>query len=65
MANTSTPSGQNETDEFERFKSFLGRLVAVPHSVIKAQLDAEKAKKRKAKKASASRASGASSKKQS
>jgi hypothetical protein len=40
----------------------LGRLVAVPHSEIKAQLDAEKAKKRRAKARSASRVSGVSSK---
>jgi hypothetical protein len=59
-----TPSspGKDVGDEFDRFKSFLGRLVAVPHSEIKAQLDADKAKKRRAKTRSASRASGASSK---
>jgi hypothetical protein len=53
----------SETGEFDRFKSFLGRLVAVPHSEIKAQLDAEKAAKRKVKNRSASRASTVSSKK--
>lgn len=63
MTDSSTPSAKNETGEFDRFKSFLGRLVAVPHSEIKAQLDAEKKAKRKAKIRSASRASGASSKK--
>lgn len=63
MASPPTPSAKNETGEFDRFKSFLGRLVAVPHAEIKAQLDAEKAKKRKAKARSASRVSGASSKK--
>jgi hypothetical protein len=41
--------------EFDRFKSFLGRLVAVPHSEIKAQLDAERKKKRRAKARASSR----------
>jgi len=49
-----------ETGEYDRFKSFLGRLVAVPHSEIKKQLDTEKKAKRKAKNRSASRVSGAS-----
>jgi hypothetical protein len=38
-------SRQAESDkpaEFERFKNFMQRLVAVPHSEIKAKLDAEK-----------------------
>ena len=61
MASTPTPSAKNETGEFDRFKSFLGRLVAVPHSEIKAQLDAEKAKKRRARARSASRVPDVSS----
>jgi hypothetical protein len=41
--------------EFENFTEMMGKLVKVPHSEIKAKLDAEKkAKKRKAKKPSAS-----------
>jgi hypothetical protein len=41
--------------EFQRFSNFLGCLLAVPHSQIKAKLDAEKrAKKRKKARASAS-----------
>lgn len=63
MPNQPTSSAKNETGEFDRFTDFLRRLVAVPHSEIKAQLDAEKAAKRKAKSRSASRVSGASSKK--
>jgi hypothetical protein len=44
--------------EFDRFSGFMKRLVAVPHSEIKAKLDAEKkAKARKSVKTSASRAS--------
>lgn len=62
MADLPTTSGKNDTGEYDRFKTFLGRLVAVPHSEIKAQLDAEKVKKRRAKARSASRGAGASSK---
>jgi len=53
------PSAKNETGDFDRFKNFMQRLVAVPHSEIKAKLDAEKkAKARKrTSKTSASRAS--------
>jgi hypothetical protein len=51
---------QARTGEFERFDETMQRLVKVPHSAIKAKLDAEKAaKKRKPKRTSASdRASG-------
>jgi len=46
--------------EFDRFSGFMKRLVAVPHSEIKAKLDAEKkAKARKSRRTSASRASHA------
>jgi hypothetical protein len=55
------PSAKNETGDFERFKEFARRVVRVPHSQIKAKLDAEKEAKRTAK-ASSSRVSGASSK---
>jgi hypothetical protein len=49
---------KSDTEEFARFKNFMQRLVAVPHSEIKAKLDAEKAEKmREPKRASASRAS--------
>jgi hypothetical protein len=56
MADLPTPSAKNETGEYDRFTDFLRRLVAVPHSEIKTQLDKEKKKKQKAKLASASRA---------
>jgi hypothetical protein len=47
-------------DEFEKFDQTMRKLITVPHSKIKAKLDAEKAaKKRKPKRTSASgRASG-------
>ena len=62
MADLPTTSGKNDTGEYDRFTDFMRRLVAVPHSEIKKQLDAEKAAKRKAKNRSASRVSGVSSK---
>lgn len=61
MANLPTTSAKNETGDFDRFKDFARRVVRVPHSQIKAQLDAEKEARRIAK-ASSSRVSGASSK---
>jgi len=58
-----TNSGKNVEGDFGKFTDFMKRLVAVPHSEIKAKLDAEKrAKGRKrtsAKRSSASRASHA------
>jgi len=58
MPTRPSPSAKNEPGEFDRFKNFMQRLVAVPHSEIKAKLDAEKAAKmQKPKRASASRAS--------
>ena len=39
-----------ETDEYTRFSNLVGKIVSVPHSEIKAKLDAEKkAKERKRK----------------
>jgi hypothetical protein len=54
-------SAKNEPGDFGVFKNFMRRLVAVPHSEIKAKLDAEKqAKQRRRKRSSASaRASNA------
>ena len=57
VANHSKSPAKNQTGDFGQFRDFVKRLVAVPHSEIKAALDAEKAaKKRK-------RASHASSEK--
>jgi len=43
-----TQSAKNVTGDFGKFTDFMRKLVAVPHSEIKAKLDAEKlAKKRK------------------
>jgi hypothetical protein len=54
------PSGKNVTGDFDKFTHFMRRLMAVPHSEIKAKLDAEKqAKPRRKKQSSASHASHA------
>lgn len=45
------------TGDFDKFTDFMRRLVAVPHSEIKAKLDAEKAVKKRKAKPSASRVS--------
>jgi hypothetical protein len=37
-----TPSAKNETGEFGNFTRLLDRLLKVPHSKIKAELEAEK-----------------------
>jgi hypothetical protein len=60
MANHPKPSAKNEQGEFGRFTNFMKRLVAVPHSEIKAKLEAEKRAKARKKTsiASVSRASG-------
>jgi hypothetical protein len=60
VANHPKPSAKNETGDFAKFTNFMRRLVAVPHSEIKAQLDAEKqARKQRRKRSSVSRASRA------
>ncbi len=54
-----TPSAKNEKGEFDNFTNLLDRLLSVPHSKIKAELDAEKeAKRTRPKHASSGRASG-------
>jgi hypothetical protein len=45
--------------EFGKFTNFMRRLVAVPHSEIKVQLDAEKQAKRQRQKRASSRVSRA------
>ena len=57
MANVPNLSAKNVQGDFGKFTDFMKRLVAVPHSEIKAQLDAEKKAKRKAKAVSASHGS--------
>ncbi|MGA2422672.1 MAG: hypothetical protein ABSG07_01625 [Terriglobales bacterium] len=54
--NRPTHSAKNVEGDFGEFTNFMRRLVAVPHSEIKAKLDAEKRAKTRKRKA-ASRAS--------
>lgn len=49
--------GKDVQGDFAQFTNFMRRLVAVPHSQIKAKLEAEKQAKRKAKPLSASHGS--------
>ena len=57
MPNHPKTSAKNTEGDFDRFTGFMRQLVAVPHSEIKAKLDAEKAAKKRTPKASASRVS--------
>jgi len=57
--NRPTSSAKNVTGDFGKFTDFMRRLVAVPHSEIKAKLDAEKQAKQRRQKRSSSRASSA------
>jgi hypothetical protein len=58
MATRPKTSAKNVEGDFGKFTNFMKRLVAVPHSEIKAKLDAEKrVKTRKSKRTSASRVS--------
>jgi hypothetical protein len=56
MPNHPKNSAKNPTGDFGQFTNFMRRLVSVPHSEIKAKLDAEKAakKRRRTSKPSAS-----------
>ena len=57
MADHPKTSAKNATGDFGQFKDFMRRLVAVPHSEIKAKLDAEKQAKQRKRRKPASRAS--------
>jgi hypothetical protein len=50
------PSAKNVSGDFDKFTNFARQIMSVPHSEIKAHIDAEKAAKRRLK--SASRVSG-------
>jgi hypothetical protein len=57
MANHPKAPAKNPTGDFGQFTNFMRQLVAVPHSEIKAKLDAEK--REKARRKVSSRASRA------
>ena len=52
------PSAKNSTGEFARFNDLVGRVLSVPHSRIKEQLDAEKQRKQLNRASASVRASG-------
>jgi hypothetical protein len=60
MPNLPEPPAKIDTGDFDRFTEFVRRLVAVPHTEIKAKLDAEREAKRTSK--PVSRVAGAPSK---
>jgi len=62
MANQPHASAKNVTGDSATFTNFMQRLMQVPHSEIKAKLDAEREAKRTSK--IASRASVSSSKRE-
>jgi len=55
MPNRPKAPAKNLTGDFDKFTDFMRTLVAVPHSTIKAKLDADKL--RKMRKKTSSRAS--------
>jgi hypothetical protein len=57
MPNRPKSSAKNIHGDFDKFTNFMRRLVAVPHSEIKAKLDAEKREKER-KRTSKTPASG-------
>lgn len=60
MANHPKNPAKSQTGDFDKFTNFMQRLVAVPHSEIKAKLDAEKRDKKR-KRTSKTSASGRAS----
>jgi hypothetical protein len=49
MPNQPSPSAKNVTGDSATFVNFMRRIVSVPHSEIKAKLDAEKKAKQSSK----------------
>jgi hypothetical protein len=47
LATRLKPSGKNETGEYANFETALKKALSVPHSEIRAELEAEKRKKAK------------------
>jgi hypothetical protein len=45
-ASVPNQTAKNETGDFAQFTDFMRRLVSVPHSTIKARLEAEKKAKK-------------------
>jgi hypothetical protein len=51
--------GRNDKDEYATFEAALKKVLSVPHSAIKAQLDAEKRVRKQRRKRASARASHA------
>jgi hypothetical protein len=52
VPNQPNASAKNVTGDFDDFTNFARQILSVPHSEIKAQIDAERAAKRTSKSAS-------------
>ena len=61
MVNRPKAPAKNPTGDFGHFTNFMQRLVAVPHSEIKAKLDREKRAKKQRETRASSRVSRAKS----
>jgi hypothetical protein len=59
MANHPKPSAKNEQGEYATFETALKKVLSVPHSALKAQLDAERRARRQRAKRASDRASRA------
>ena len=53
MPSQPNQTAKNETGDIDKFTDFMRRLVAVPHSEIKARIDARKRTSKTASRASA------------
>jgi len=58
MANHPKPSAKNESGEYATFETALKKVLSVPHSALKAQLDAEKRVRKQRRKRASGHASG-------
>ena len=59
MANHPKPSAKNETGEYATFETALKKVLSVPHSALKAHLDAERRVRRQRTKRASAHASRA------
>jgi len=58
MATHPKPSAKNESGEYATFETALKKVLSVPHSALKAQLDAEKRVRKQRGKRPSGHASG-------
>ena len=59
MATHPKPSAKNESSEYATFETALKKVLSVPHSALKAELDREKRVRKQRRKRASDRASHA------